>query len=75
MPTNWTRIDACEHRWERTAPDRVQCQAGCQTVLVGEMAAEPPVQGMDWSRAALVRADRLPPVPKPAPVPQLEAER
>jgi hypothetical protein len=60
------RIDECQHHW---APNEgeVHYTAGCDAVLLGSLAAEPPAAGMDWNQNVLVER-------KPAEA-ELEAER
>jgi hypothetical protein len=49
------RIDRCQHQWVRSGEQEVRCVAGCDAVLSGSLAAEPPAVGMDWDRNVLVK--------------------
>ncbi len=50
-------ISHCEHQWTAAGKDRLSCVGACGVVLVGRLTAEPPAEGMDWSRAVLVTPD------------------
>jgi len=55
-PETSARIDNCRHRWQRQPDGTVRCtvRGGCNATLSGALAAHPPRQGMDWTRAVLV---------------------
>ncbi len=52
-------ISHCQHRWTPMGSDKVRCEGPCGVVVLGRLAAEPPAEGMDWSRATLVTPNGL----------------
>lgn len=54
IPDRHATVTSCAHRWGPYRNGQRQCEGVCGVVLSGSLALEPPMHGMDWSRAVVV---------------------